>query len=74
MFVVTCQDRRSPSNGQVSFDRDPVDNGQYGQYTVGTVSTFRCRDGYSALGHNSSTCLMSGHWSQSAPTCVGKEI
>ena len=73
MFTVTCQDR-SLSNGQVMFDRDPVDNGQYGLYPVGTTSTFTCRDGYSALGHTTSTFLMSGSWSQPAPTCIGREI
>ena len=68
--VVTCSDR-SLSNGHVSFDRDSVDNGQY---PVNTISTFRCKDGYSVFGHNSSTCEISGRWSQPIPHCGGKEI
>ena len=70
--VVTCPDR-SLSNGTVSFDRDPVDNGQYGLYPVNTTSTFRCKDGYSVFGHNSSTCEISGRWSQPTPWCGGME-
>ena len=72
-ITVTCQDR-SLSDGNVDFDRDPVDNSQYGLYPVNTTSTFRCRDGYSVFGHNSSTCQISGRWSEPAPTCGGKGI
>ena len=38
-----------------------------------TIATWTCNSGYSLYGAQSMTCLQSGNWNHTAPTCGGTE-
>ena len=56
-FLVLCQ-ALSLSNGNVSYDQASVN----GQYSVGTVATLGCNQGYNLIGANSRVCLNLGNF------------
>ena len=59
--VITCEPLVDPPNGVVSFNT-----------TVNSVATYSCNTGYTLTGDDMRTCLETGVWSGSAPTCTGK--
>ena len=60
-IVVSCGYLANPGNGQV---------GHTGT-TYGQRATYSCNTGYSLAGGSIQTCLATGVWSGSAPTCQG---
>ena len=54
------------SNGGISYNKSPLNNGGY---PIGTVASFSCNYGYSQTQSNSRTCQTSGMWNQQTPTC-----
>ena len=60
--VVDCG-QLSLANGEVSYSFNTAYN---------SVATYSCDDGYRLDGTNTRTCLASGDWSGSPPTCSGK--
>ena len=70
--VGACPSLGSLSNGQVSYDSNPDDDGQY---PVNATATFTCEEGfYLDTEYNSTTCQDSGNWNQPTPTCTGNKI
>ena len=71
-FTATCPGL-SLSNGKVSYDRDPTDDGLY---PVNTTAIFTCNSGYlqKRFSATSSTCQASDTWSHQTPTCIGNKI
>ena len=68
-FLGICPSLGSLSNGQVSFDSNPDDDGQY---PVNPIATFTCEEGYYLdTEYNSTTCQNSGNWNQPTPMCTG---
>ena len=64
--VATCPDlAHSIENGNVSYTRDPTEQGLYVEGTTVTVS---CGKGYS--GGGDITCQNDGNWSSKQPTCT----
>ena len=55
----TCSTVSSPANGAVSMS----------QQGSTTMASFTCDVGYSLAGDTSITCLISGTWSSTPPTC-----
>ena len=64
MTVVDCGTPTNPVSGQVSHPTGT---------TFGRDATYRCDTGYNLVGGSSATrtCLATGMWSGSAPTCQG---
>ena len=56
---VECGDLLAPSNGDVLVSTPEF----------GSTATYSCNDGYTLEGVTTRTCLASGSWSDSAPTC-----
>lgn len=63
---ITCPVPMAPDYGSVS--------PQQKDYFYNTVITYSCNDGYILEGAASATCLQSGVFSESTPTCKGKKI
>ena len=62
-FLLTarnCGTLSNPANGQVSHT---------GGTTYGKRATYSCNTGYYRVGTSIRTCLSTGRWSGSAPTC-----
>ena len=59
--VVDCGSLPRPANGAVSLTNT----------TYNSVATYSCNDGYNLMGDATRTCLASGSWSGTAPTCEG---
>ena len=59
---VDCGTLGNPANGEVS-----ASNTNYN-----STAMYSCNTGYTLTGHIIRTCLESGLWSGSEPTCVGK--
>ena len=57
---VDCGDLSAPANGRVDVS----------ETTFESIATYVCDAGYDLAGATSRTCLSSGSWSDSAPTCV----
>ena len=68
-FVVTCS-ALALSNGMISSDEDPRDDGRY---PVNTIATFTCNDEFYLDGDVSATCESSGSWSHES-ICRGNEV
>ena len=67
--VGACPSLGSLSNGQVSYDSNPDDDGQH---PVNAIATFSCEEGfYLDTEYNTTTCQESGNWNQSTPACTG---
>ena len=60
-IVVSCGALANPANGQV---------GHTGA-TFGQIATYSCNTGYNLVGGSTHTCLATGMWSGSPPTCQG---
>ena len=60
--VVDCGEL-SLTNGKVSYRHSTA---------YSSVATYSCNAGYDLIGTNTRTCLESGDWSGSPPTCSGK--
>ena len=63
--LVTCS-ALILSDGGISYNKSPLNNGGY---PVGTVAEFSCNFGYSQSQSNSRTCQLSGMWNQQTPIC-----
>ena len=59
---MSCGALNSPANGRVS---------DTGRTTYGQTATYSCNTGYRLVGSSTRTCLATGMWSGSAPTCQG---
>lgn len=42
------------------------------RYQYGESVVVSCKSGYKITGNKYLTCLVSGHWNESIPLCVGK--
>ena len=62
LFSVDCGSLDNPGNGVVSFT----------DTTYNSVATYSCNTGYTLTGDDMRTCQSSGVWSDSEPTCTGK--
>ena len=60
---INCYAEAKPFNG----------NGpeQFSLYLPDQRVTYFCNDGYEMVGKNTATCLSSGSWTSSSPTCKG---
>ena len=69
IIVTTCPDLgNTTENGNVSYTRDPTEQGRYVENTAITVS---CDEGYRSSGDI--TCQNDGNWSSaSLPNCTSK--
>ena len=61
-IVVNCGTLTNPANGQVAHTAGT---------TFGRTATYSCDSGYNLVGESVRTCLATGVWSGSAPTCQG---
>ena len=61
--AVDCGTLTNPANGKVSYT---------GRTTYGQTATYSCNTGYNLVGSSTHTCLATGMWSGSEPTCQGK--
>ena len=59
--VVNCDGLTDPENGTVTLPGT----------TFNSTATYSCNDGYNLVGDTTRTCLASGSWSDTAPTCTG---
>ena len=59
--MVDCGDLTDPDNGEVTLTDTVFDS----------VATYSCDPGYVLDGDATQTCLGSGLWSGSEPTCTG---
>ena len=57
----------SLNNGEVSYNKSPVNNGRY---PFNTQASFTCNSGYRLEGSSSSTCQGQGSWNNDIPTCT----
>ena len=57
----------SLTNGQVNYNELPLTSGGY---PVGTVASFSCDHGFYLSSIISTTCDVSGTWSQNHPRCI----
>ena len=62
LVVVDCGNLLAPSNGGVMLSGT----------TFTSTATYSCNDGYTLEGVTARTCLASGSWSDTAPTCTGE--
>ena len=62
MSVVDCGALDNPANGEVFLTNT----------TFNSVATYSCNTGYNLTGDNMRTCLETGFWSGSDPTCSSK--
>ena len=62
LTVVNCGTLTNPANGQVHYT---------GSTTFGETANYTCDLGYNLVGGRTRTCLATGVWSGSAPTCQG---
>ena len=69
--VGVCPSLASLPNGQVDYDSNPDDDGQY---PMNASATFSCNDEYVLDGETSTICQDSGNWNQPTPTCIGNKI
>ena len=55
-------------------DLDPPSNGSVFQRTnfVGETAYYSCNSGYRLSGSSYTTCLISGQWSGTQPTCISE--
>ena len=60
LVAVDCGELMAPENGAVSTSSGT---------TFTSTATYSCNDGYTLVGVSTRTCLASGSWSDSAPTC-----
>ena len=60
--VIDCGSLGNPENGMVSVSTT----------TYNSVANYSCNTGYNLTGEMSRTCLDTGLWSGSEPTCTGK--
>ena len=68
LFAVTCAGLSLVlTNGETTFDRNRIYDTT--NFSVGTIASFKCDDGYSLEGPGSTTCQLSGNWDQSKPSC-----
>ena len=58
--LVNCGILTNPANGQVSHPAGT---------TFGQTASYSCDQGYNMLGSNTRTCLATGMWCGSEPTC-----
>ena len=65
--AMTCEAIGHLGNGTISYNKQPLTNGQY---PVNTSASFTCNTGYAISGDMNITCQASGHWNHSPPTCV----
>ena len=62
-----CETLQNPSNGQATYDRNPIDQG----YSTDTTATYSCNSGYEQTGgSNSRQCNIYGQWPGSAAICT----
>ena len=61
-IAIDCGALGNPANGVVSKSNT----------TYNSTATYSCNTGYTLTGDKIRTCLESGFWSGSAPTCTGK--
>ena len=62
-----CETLQNPSNGQVTYDRNPIDQG----YPFYTKATYSCNNGYELNGGSSPReCETYGNWFGTAPQCT----
>ena len=59
---VVCSDLEAPANAMIAYSDSTM---------IGSVATYSCSDGYSLTGEPTRTCLATGSWSGSEPTCTG---
>ena len=59
LLGIDCGLLTDPENGEVSFSST----------IYNSVATYICDSGYALIGDNMRTCLDTGLWSGSAPTC-----
>ena len=62
LTAVDCGTLSDPANGTVSFSTT----------TYNSVATYSCNTGHTLTGDDMRTCLDSGSWSGSEPTCIGE--
>ena len=60
-------------NGEVNYEGSIVSFHFIDKYSVDTMASFSCDDGYSLTGPSSSICQDSGTWDPEIPTC-GNEM
>ena len=64
LATATCPELSAPANGMVSVT---------GQRS-GDTATYTCVSEYELNGSATRTCQATGMWSESAPTCVGRNL
>ena len=62
--IADCMSLSSPQNGDIQFTST----------LQGSVATYSCITGYTVVGPSNRTCLSSGLWSDSDPTCECKVV
>ena len=62
LTAVDCGTLNNPANGQVTHT---------GRTTYRQTATYSCDTGYNLVGGTQRTCLATGVWSGSVPTCQG---
>ena len=65
LTAVDCRALINPANGQVIHTAGT---------TYGQTATYSCNTGYNLAGNSTRTCLATGRWSSSVPTCQGRLI
>ena len=59
--VVNCGGLTDPENGAVTLSGT----------TFNSTATYSCNEGHNLVGDTTRTCLASGSWSDTTPTCTG---
>ena len=59
--VVDCGGLSNPESGVITMSGT----------IFNSTATYSCNDGYNLVGDTTRTCLASGSWSDTAPTCTG---
>ena len=65
LTVDTCAEH-SFENGEVNYDKQPVNDGRY---PIDTVATYTCNIELVRSGSSSRTCQNSGNWEPALPIC-----